>query len=111
MSEVEWRGRTVPVKIDKVRIFLLGLADNEAAIVQVRRGPLVLSCVYEGVPFTVTVMGRGALRGWLTAEGHPGAAGAAAVPTSLPSGPAFIPGPFTRARVNQNIWFCLRSAR
>lgn len=36
MSEVEWRGRTVPVKIDKVRIFLLGLADNEAAIVQVR---------------------------------------------------------------------------
>ncbi|XP_011838121.1 signal recognition particle subunit SRP68 isoform X3 [Macaca mulatta] len=34
MSEVEWRGRTVPVKIDKVRIFLLGLADNEAAIVQ-----------------------------------------------------------------------------
>lgn len=38
MSEVEWRGRTVPVKIDKVRIFLLGLADNEAAIVQVRWG-------------------------------------------------------------------------
>ena len=37
MSEVEWRGRTVPVKIDKVRIFLLGLADNEAAIAQVRR--------------------------------------------------------------------------
>lgn len=35
MSEVEWRGRTVPVKIDKVRIFLLGLADNEAAIAQV----------------------------------------------------------------------------
>uniref|UniRef100_A0A8C5P0R6 Signal recognition particle subunit SRP68 n=1 Tax=Jaculus jaculus TaxID=51337 RepID=A0A8C5P0R6_JACJA len=34
MSEVEWRGRTVPVKIDKVRIFLLGLADNEAAITQ-----------------------------------------------------------------------------
>uniref|UniRef100_A0A8C2UEV2 Signal recognition particle subunit SRP68 n=1 Tax=Coturnix japonica TaxID=93934 RepID=A0A8C2UEV2_COTJA len=34
MSEVEWRGRTVPVKIDRVRIFLLGLADNEAAIVQ-----------------------------------------------------------------------------
>uniref|UniRef100_A0A2R9A4B1 Signal recognition particle subunit SRP68 n=1 Tax=Pan paniscus TaxID=9597 RepID=A0A2R9A4B1_PANPA len=34
MSEVEWRGRTIPVKIDKVRIFLLGLADNEAAIVQ-----------------------------------------------------------------------------
>ncbi|XP_068932428.1 signal recognition particle subunit SRP68 isoform X1 [Petaurus breviceps papuanus] len=34
MSEVEWRGRTVPVKIDKVRIFLLGLADNEAAINQ-----------------------------------------------------------------------------
>ncbi|XP_077643474.1 signal recognition particle subunit SRP68 isoform X1 [Lonchura striata] len=34
MSEVEWRGRTVPVKIDKVRIFLLGLADNEAAIAQ-----------------------------------------------------------------------------
>lgn len=32
MSEVEWRGRTVPVKIDKARIFLLGLADNEAAI-------------------------------------------------------------------------------
>ena len=37
MSEVEWRGRTVPVKIDKVRIFLLGLADNEAAIAQVKR--------------------------------------------------------------------------
>lgn len=35
MSEVEWRGRTVPVKIDKARIFLLGLADNEAAIAQV----------------------------------------------------------------------------
>ncbi|MGH0141727.1 UNVERIFIED_CONTAM: hypothetical protein FKN15_031684 [Acipenser sinensis] len=34
MSEVEWRGRTIPVKIDKVRIFLLGLADNEAAIAQ-----------------------------------------------------------------------------
>ncbi|XDV36020.1 hypothetical protein PO909_005874 [Leuciscus waleckii] len=34
MSEVEWRGRTVPVKIDKARIFLLGLADNEAAITQ-----------------------------------------------------------------------------
>lgn len=35
MSEVEWRGRTVPVKIDKARVFLLGLADNEAAIAQV----------------------------------------------------------------------------
>ncbi|MEQ2266134.1 hypothetical protein XENORESO_018991 [Xenotaenia resolanae] len=35
MSEVEWRGRTVPVKSDKARIFLLGLADNEAAIAQV----------------------------------------------------------------------------
>uniref|UniRef100_A0A673JPB1 Signal recognition particle subunit SRP68 n=1 Tax=Sinocyclocheilus rhinocerous TaxID=307959 RepID=A0A673JPB1_9TELE len=34
MSEVEWRGRTVPVRIDKARIFLLGLADNEAAIIQ-----------------------------------------------------------------------------
>ncbi|XP_047222717.1 signal recognition particle subunit SRP68 isoform X1 [Girardinichthys multiradiatus] len=34
MSEVEWRGRTVPVKSDKARIFLLGLADNEAAIAQ-----------------------------------------------------------------------------
>ncbi|XP_038597984.1 signal recognition particle subunit SRP68 [Tachyglossus aculeatus] len=34
MSEVEWRGRTVPVKIDRVRIFLLGLADSEAAIAQ-----------------------------------------------------------------------------
>uniref|UniRef100_A0A8D2LLR8 Signal recognition particle subunit SRP68 n=2 Tax=Varanus komodoensis TaxID=61221 RepID=A0A8D2LLR8_VARKO len=34
MSEVEWRGRSVPVKIDKVRIFLLGLADTEAAIAQ-----------------------------------------------------------------------------
>uniref|UniRef100_A0A803VIN0 Signal recognition particle subunit SRP68 n=2 Tax=Ficedula albicollis TaxID=59894 RepID=A0A803VIN0_FICAL len=40
MSEVEWRGRTVPVKIDKVRIFLLGLADNEAAIAQVTISPL-----------------------------------------------------------------------
>lgn len=35
MSEVEWRGRIVPVKIDKARIFLLGLSDNEAAIAQV----------------------------------------------------------------------------
>lgn len=35
MSEVEWRGRTVPVKMDKARIFLLGLADNEAAVAQV----------------------------------------------------------------------------
>lgn len=35
MSEVEWRGRTVPVKIDKARVFLLGLADNEAAVAQV----------------------------------------------------------------------------
>jgi len=35
MSEVEWRGRSVPVKIDKARVFLLGLADNEAAIAQV----------------------------------------------------------------------------
>ncbi|XP_053309383.1 signal recognition particle subunit SRP68 [Spea bombifrons] len=34
MSEVEWRGRTVPIKIDKVRIFLLGLPDTEAAIAQ-----------------------------------------------------------------------------
>ncbi|XP_035258809.1 signal recognition particle subunit SRP68 isoform X2 [Anguilla anguilla] len=34
MSEVEWRGRTVPVKIDKARIFLLGLGDTEAAIAQ-----------------------------------------------------------------------------
>ncbi|XP_078510691.1 signal recognition particle subunit SRP68 [Lissotriton helveticus] len=34
MGEVEWRGRTVPVRIDKVRIFLLGLADNETAIAQ-----------------------------------------------------------------------------
>uniref|UniRef100_A0A8C5GXR6 Signal recognition particle subunit SRP68 n=1 Tax=Gouania willdenowi TaxID=441366 RepID=A0A8C5GXR6_GOUWI len=34
MSEVEWRGRAVPVKIDKARVFLLGLADNEAAIAQ-----------------------------------------------------------------------------
>uniref|UniRef100_A0A3P9I8Z5 Signal recognition particle subunit SRP68 n=1 Tax=Oryzias latipes TaxID=8090 RepID=A0A3P9I8Z5_ORYLA len=34
MSEVEWRGRSVPVKVDKARIFLLGLADNEAAIAQ-----------------------------------------------------------------------------
>jgi hypothetical protein len=66
MSEVEWRGRTVPVKIDKVRIFLLGLADNEAAIVQVRRGPVVLTSVKSGVKglrlwgrFTVTVMGKG----------------------------------------------------
>jgi hypothetical protein len=44
MSEVEWRGRTLPVKIDKARIFLLGLADNEAAIAQVsppvERGPI-----------------------------------------------------------------------
>ncbi|KAF3687478.1 Signal recognition particle subunit SRP68 [Channa argus] len=39
MSEVEWRGRTVPVKIDKARIFLLGLADNEAAIAQASSSP------------------------------------------------------------------------
>lgn len=54
MSEVEWRGRTVPVKIDKVRIFLLGLADNEAAIVQVRREDSWYSarfCVYLKVIF------------------------------------------------------------
>lgn len=37
MSEVEWRGRTVPVKMDKARVFLLGLADNEAAVAQVSR--------------------------------------------------------------------------
>nr|XP_045727277.1 signal recognition particle subunit SRP68-like [Mirounga angustirostris] len=50
MSEVEWRGRTVPVKIDKVRIFLLGLADNEAAIAQVRGScPFLLPCVSEVV--------------------------------------------------------------
>lgn len=49
MSEVEWRGRTVPVKIDKVRIFLLGLADNEAAIVQVRRGPWCSPLCTEGL--------------------------------------------------------------
>lgn len=35
MSEVEWRGRTVPVKMDKARVFLLGLADNQAAVAQV----------------------------------------------------------------------------
>lgn len=46
MSEVEWRGRTVPVKIDKVRIFLLGLADNEAAIAQVRRQYHPLFCMF-----------------------------------------------------------------
>lgn len=46
MSEVEWRGRTVPVKIDKARIFLLGLADNEAAIIQVR--PSLLARVSAG---------------------------------------------------------------
>lgn len=40
MSEVEWRGRTVPVKNDKARIFLLGLADNEAAIAQVTTNDL-----------------------------------------------------------------------
>lgn len=93
MSEVEWRGRTVPVKIDKVRIFLLGLADNEAAIVQVRRGLLCCLCVFEGRlvksgmkelhlwgRFTVTVKGKGALRGWLTTEGYLGGSrGAAAV--------------------------------
>lgn len=46
MSEVEWRGRTVPVKIDKARIFLLGLADNEAAIAQV--GNVSCPCVWIG---------------------------------------------------------------
>lgn len=50
MSEVEWRGRTVPVKIDKARVFLLGLADNEAAIAQVsvpctRRNTLLTSFI------------------------------------------------------------------
>lgn len=43
MSEVEWRGRLVPVKIDKARIFLLGLPDNEAAIAQV--SIIVFFCV------------------------------------------------------------------
>lgn len=46
MSEVEWRGRTVPVKNDKARIFLLGLADNEAAIAQVRTNELVHTQCY-----------------------------------------------------------------
>lgn len=43
MSEVEWRGRSVPVKIDKARIFLLGLGDNEAAIAQVSQYLSVLT--------------------------------------------------------------------
>uniref|UniRef100_UPI00358E9AD2 signal recognition particle subunit SRP68-like isoform X1 n=1 Tax=Myxine glutinosa TaxID=7769 RepID=UPI00358E9AD2 len=34
MSEVTWRGRTVPVRLDKVRVFLLSLEENEAALVQ-----------------------------------------------------------------------------
>lgn len=37
MSEVDWRGRSVPVKNDKARIFLLGLSDNEDAIAQVKQ--------------------------------------------------------------------------
>lgn len=59
MSEVEWRGRTVPVKIDKVRIFLLGLADNEAAIVQVRRKNLLCCLLYvsEGCPVCLRCSG------------------------------------------------------
>lgn len=55
MSEVEWRGRTVPVKIDKVRIFLLGLADNEAAIVQVSQEPSPVSVLI--VLFTSPCLG------------------------------------------------------
>uniref|UniRef100_A0A8C6J1C3 Signal recognition particle subunit SRP68 n=1 Tax=Melopsittacus undulatus TaxID=13146 RepID=A0A8C6J1C3_MELUD len=47
MSEVEWRGRTVPVKIDKVRIFLLGLADNEAAIAQVTQKPSPVLTIHD----------------------------------------------------------------
>ncbi|KAM7418971.1 hypothetical protein PAMA_016201 [Pampus argenteus] len=55
MSEVEWRGRSVPVKIDKARVFLLGLADNEAAIAQFLKsglgGSLLFSLTW---PFTAT---------------------------------------------------------
>lgn len=53
MSEVQWRGRTVPVKIDKVRIFLLGLADNEEAIAQVTKKSLHLLCQYFNSPASV----------------------------------------------------------
>lgn len=56
MSEVEWRGRTVPVKIDKARIFLLGLADNEAAIAQVslfiHPHPFTSGVWIDAVPYT-----------------------------------------------------------
>lgn len=48
MSEVEWRGRTVPVKIDKARVFLLGLADNEAAVAQVRPTTVALTMGVRG---------------------------------------------------------------
>lgn len=81
MSEVEWRGRAVPVKVDRVRIFLLGLADNEAAIAQVRAGAggargrgskVALVCRRGGVrwcSFPAHVH-RSAARGVLTVSGR-----------------------------------------
>ncbi|XP_067860481.1 signal recognition particle subunit SRP68 [Heptranchias perlo] len=49
MSEVEWRGRVIPVKIDKVRIFLLGLADNEASIAQTTTDEAAKERLYESL--------------------------------------------------------------
>ena len=67
MSEVEWRGRTGPVKIDKVRIFLLGLADNEAAIVQVRSRAMFCSLgVSPGCPCVLRCDTLLLLRIWVT---------------------------------------------
>lgn len=37
MSEVTWCGRTVPVKVDRVRVFLLSLEESEAAIAQAEK--------------------------------------------------------------------------
>lgn len=45
----------MPVKIDKVRIFLLGLADNEAAIVQVTQKPSPMSVLIVLFYFSVQV--------------------------------------------------------
>lgn len=45
MSEVEWREQDGSCEDRQVRIFLLGLADNEAAIVQVRARPVLFSQV------------------------------------------------------------------
>ncbi|OXB81140.1 UNVERIFIED_CONTAM: hypothetical protein H355_005070 [Colinus virginianus] len=74
MSEVEWRGRTVPVKIDKVRIFLLGLADNEAAIVQVTQEPSPVLMVYSEYSILEEAVQRSLVADAATDDGIFGAA-------------------------------------